>query len=43
MKVVLFFSEAGRNTNLRGPEAEKDWKVNGSDRSLRQVSEGGGE
>jgi hypothetical protein len=44
MKVVLFFSEAGRNTNLRGPEAERDWKANGSYRSFRQVvSEGGGE
>jgi hypothetical protein len=43
MKVVLFFSEAGRNTNLRGPEAERDWKAKGSFGSFRQVSEGGGE
>jgi hypothetical protein len=43
MKVVLFFSEADHDTNLRGPEAERDWKANGSYRSFRQVvSEGGG-
>ncbi len=41
--VVLFFSEAGRITNLRGPEAERDWKANGSYRSFRQVTGGGGE
>jgi hypothetical protein len=44
MKVVLFFSESGRNTYLRGPEAERDWKAKGSYRSFRQVvSCGGGE
>ncbi len=42
MDIVLFFSEAGRNTNLRGPEAERDWKANGSYRSFRQVVSGGG-
>ncbi len=41
--MIAVFSEAGRDTNLRGPEAERDWKANGSYRSLRQVSEGGGE
>jgi hypothetical protein len=43
MKVVLFFSEADHDTNLRGPEAERDWKANGSYRSFRQVAEVGGE
>jgi hypothetical protein len=38
----LFFAESGRNTNLRGPEAERDWKANGSYRSFRHVVSGGG-
>jgi hypothetical protein len=42
VKVVLFFSEAGRVTHLRGLEAERDWKANGSYRSFRQVISGGG-
>jgi hypothetical protein len=42
MDVNLYFSEAGRVTNLRGPEAERDWKANGSYRSFRQVASGGG-
>ncbi len=36
------FSVAGCNTNLRGPEAERDWKANGSYRSFRQVVSGVG-